>query len=113
MISITRSAIKQMKTLITQHNAEGVFLSLNSGGCNGFKYELNPFYKTDKLEKTDVTEVIDSIPVHICGKGLMYILGTNIDYQKDFVGERFVFKNDKIQAKCGCGVSFTFDDDTS
>ena len=43
----------------------------------------------------------------------MYILGTNIDYQKDFVGERFVFKNDKIQAKCGCGVSFTFDDDTS
>ena len=42
----------------------------------------------------------------------MYILGTNIDYQSDFVGERFVFTNSSIQSKCGCGVSFTFSDET-
>ena len=112
MITVTKTAINQMKNLLTKHNAKAVFLSLNSGGCNGFKYELEPFYKNDKLEKNDVTEIVDNVPIHICGKGLMYILGTNIDYQSDFVGERFVFTNSSIQSKCGCGVSFTFSDET-
>tara|TARA_B100000900_G_C20309936_1_gene605762 strand:+ start:259 stop:597 length:339 start_codon:yes stop_codon:yes gene_type:complete len=111
MISVSKVALNQMKKLVANSKSDAIFLSLTSGGCNGFKYKLEPFFnKKDNLQKDDVTQVIDSTKIHICGKSLMFIIGTDIDYKTDFIGQRFTFDNPSMQAKCGCGTSFTFKD---
>ena len=38
----------------------------------------------------------------------MYLIGLKIDYKNDIMGSNFEFTNDKIQNKCGCGISFSF-----
>ena len=37
----------------------------------------------------------------------MHILGTEIDWKEDIMGQGFVFDNPMAQAKCGCGTSFS------
>ena len=44
--------------------------------------------------------------VHVCGKSLMHVLGTEIDWTNDFMGSRFVFSNPAAKQSCGCGTSF-------
>ena len=38
---------------------------------------------------------------------LIHILGVEIDWKKDIMGETFVFDNPMAQSKCGCGTSFS------
>lgn len=127
MIKVSQNALKQMNNIInnTSH-ANALFLSLKSGGCVGFKYELQPFPMAgmDKLIDSDVTEVLTLnknkflqvkedryIPIHISGKSLMYIVGTEIDWRKDYMGNRFTFDNPQMSNSCGCGSSFNFKHD--
>ena len=43
----------------------------------------------------------------IDAKSLIYIDGTEVDYQKDGLNEGFEFNNPNSKAECGCGESFT------
>jgi iron-sulfur cluster assembly protein len=45
--------------------------------------------------------------IHICGKSLMHVVGTHIDWEKDIMGESFKFDNPMAKSSCGCGTSFT------
>ena len=44
--------------------------------------------------------------IHVCGKSLMHILGTEIDWQNDIMGQTFKFNNPMAASSCGCGTSF-------
>ena len=35
------------------------------------------------------------------------LLGTEIDWDDDIMGQRFVFKNPNSSFQCGCGKSFS------
>ena len=71
---------------------------------------INSVLKEDKNpEKIDEKyEINKKHNLYICGKSLMYVIGTTIDYKEDLMGSRFDFTNDKIMGKCGCGVSVNF-----
>jgi len=43
----------------------------------------------------------------IDAKSLIYINGTEVDFQKDGLNEGFEFNNPNSKAECGCGESFT------
>ena len=38
---------------------------------------------------------------------LIHLLGTEIDWKKDIMGESFHFNNPMAKSKCGCGTSFS------
>ena len=46
--------------------------------------------------------------MYLCGKSLLHIIGTNIDYKEDIMGSRFDFSSEQIDSKCGCGTSVNF-----
>jgi Fe-S cluster assembly iron-binding protein IscA len=50
---------------------------------------------------------IDNIEIHVCNKSLIHLLGTNIDWTEDIMGQGFTFQNPMAQASCGCGTSFS------
>ena len=105
LLTITKSAIRQLYKIQTTQKKKYIFLGIKSGGCNGFDYYLDstntPPKKMDELYQKDKVQVI------VCGKSLLYLLGTEIDYTTDIMGNRFVFTNPNAQATCGCGSSFS------
>ena len=105
IISITKNASNKLQDIIRQSNKPALRFYVKGGGCNGFNYKLEPTDKT--AEKSDEIVKHENFEIYVCGKSLMHILGTEIDWKEDIMGQGFVFDNPMAQAKCGCGTSFS------
>ena len=110
LITISTLALGKIKNIIKTNNAKALLVSIKGGGCNGFNYELIPLKENIKENKLDEIMKIDNVDIHLCGRSIMYLMGTHIDYKTDIMGERFDFSNHNIASSCGCGTSFTFKD---
>jgi iron-sulfur cluster assembly protein len=104
LISISSLATKRLRLIAQGAGGGGVRLSLKTGGCNGFEYDIRP---TSESKADDAVHVQDGLKVHICGKSLLYLIGTHIDWKRNIMGETFVFQNPNATSKCGCGTSFS------
>jgi len=104
-IKLTKIARKKLVELLCQHNRNVVLFSVEGGGCNGLKYQLQP--TKDPIEKLDeeISLTADTT-LRICGKSLFYLLGTEIDWKDDFMGQSFSFNNPNTASTCGCGSTF-------
>jgi len=108
LITISTNALQKINTIIKSSNSKAILLSIKGGGCNGFNYKFFTLESDIKQDKLDEIVKIDNTNIHICGRSMMYIMGTHIDYKTDIMGDRFDFKNENISSKCGCGTSFNF-----
>jgi iron-sulfur cluster assembly protein len=114
IINVTKSAWSKMGQIIKSNTNYAFLFSINSGGCNGFNYELSTIDKRvyDDLVKPNILEYED-IKLAVDPLAEMYLLGTTIDYvkedySKNIFESKFVYIPDKDMAtSCGCGVSFT------
>ena len=99
-LNFTDQALNQIK-LITKGNEKKYFrITVQGGGCSGFKYN---FGFDSKLNKDDVIfgkTIIDKSSLDI-------ISGSVVDFKKEMIGETFVIDNPKATASCGCGLSFS------
>ena len=109
VINVTKLAQKQLKNMINNNksndNNKTILFSVEGGGCNGFRYNLEPI--SDEPKKIDEIIQLDNFKINVCGKSLLYLLGTTIDWKEDFMGSRFEFDNPNAAAKCGCGTTFS------
>ena len=100
-IEFTKEANKQIARITSEQGKDCYFrISVQGGGCSGFKYNFS-FDK--KIENEDIVynkAVID-------GKSLEIINGSVVDYQKEMIGSSFVIKNPQAASSCGCGLSFS------
>ena len=84
--------------------AIGVKLSTPRRGCSGLAYsvdyvsEANAF--DERIETPGGTFFID-------GGSVLYLVGSNMDWQEDEFVAGFVFNNPNATGSCGCGESFT------
>ena len=99
-LNFTDQALNQIN-LITKGEEKKYFrITVQGGGCSGFKYT---FSFDDKIEKDDVlfnNAVIDK-------QSLEIIAGSTVDFKKEMIGESFSINNPKASASCGCGLSFS------
>jgi len=103
LISITPRAVKQLSNILKGTDKKAIYFDIKSGGCNGFEYR---FKAIDKIVNKENTYKKDNLEVEICDKSLMFILGTEIDWNEDIMGRTFTFNNPLAQSSCGCGSSF-------
>ena len=99
-LEFTNSAKKQIEKIIKNEEKKYFRISVQGGGCSGFKYN---FSFDDKVEKDDILfdkTVIDR-------QSLDIIAGSVVDFKKEMIGETFSIKNPKASASCGCGLSFS------
>ena len=80
----------------------GVRVGVTNGGCAGMSYTMDYAEDTKPFE-----EVVEDkgVKVFIDPKALMFLLGTEVDFVREKMGARFVFKNPNQTAACGCGES--------
>ena len=83
-------------------------VSLKSGGCAGFEYDIRPVEADEALDPHDeVMTIGESVEVRVDKSSLLWLIGTEVDWVEDRMGSRFVFKNPNAEAQCGCGISFS------
>jgi|TARA_B110000967_G_scaffold153316_1_gene157699 iron-sulfur cluster insertion protein len=100
-IQFTEEANKQILKIISEQGENSYFrISVQGGGCSGFKYN---FTFDEKIEEGDIIfnkTVIDKSSLEI-------INGSIVDYKKEMIGSSFVIENPKATSSCGCGLSFS------
>ena len=105
MKKVSDSAKKQAIKLMAEDKKDGSFIrvGVKGGGCSGLMYEVNfdnELSDDDKeLEDNGVKVVVDK-------KSVLYLVGTELDYEGGLNGKGFIFKNPNANRTCGCGESF-------
>ena len=110
VITITQLASKNLIELLKKNNATQALFSVESGGCNGLKYKLEPISKNNKKTFDEIINLDSKYKLNICNKSLFYLLGTKINWEKDFMGQYFTFENPNKSSGCGCGKTFNIKD---
>ena len=100
-LKFTKEAEDQINRIIQKDTNNKYFrITVQGGGCSGFKYN---FKFDSKIQKDDIVfnnAVIDKASLDI-------IEGSIIDFKKEMIGETFVVENPKASSSCGCGLSFS------
>ena len=80
----------------------GVRVGVTNGGCAGMSYTMNYAEETNPLD-----EVVEDqgIKIFIEPKAILFLIGTEMDFETSKLGSRFSFRNPNETASCGCGES--------
>jgi len=105
-ISLTEAAAARMKEIMAASDGKyiGVRIGVKNGGCAGMEYTMeyaeaaNPL--DEVVEDRDVRILIDP-------KAILFLLGTEMDYEEDKFASGFRFNNPNQTDACGCGESVT------
>jgi len=82
----------------------GLRVSVQPGGCSGFKYSL---VIEDQSAEDDIVIPRDVFNVFVDPFSGQYLNGVTIDYVTSMQGSGFTFKNPNSTGGCGCGSSFS------
>lgn len=104
-VTLTEAAAERIREIIenSEKPVVGLRVGVKARGCSGNSYDI-----TYAEEKKPWDEVVEDkgVTILIDATALMFVLGTEIDWQEDKLQSGFVFNNPNVKATCGCGESF-------
>ncbi len=104
VLTLTDAAATRVKDIIAraERPIAGVRVGVKNGGCAGMSYTMeyaeakNPL--DEIVEDRGVTVLIDP-------KAVLFLLGTEMDFETTKLSAQFVFRNPNQTSACGCGES--------
>ena len=106
-VVITAGAAAEVKKFMEAEGVTtdvgGLRVSVQPGGCSGFKYGL---LIEDENAEDDLVLEQDGFKVFVDPFSAQYLSGVTIDYVSSMQGSGFTFKNPNAAGGCGCGSSF-------
>lgn len=106
VVTLTDAAAARVKEIMAKadNNHMGLRVGVKNGGCAGQEYVLEyadaPAPLDEVVEDKDVTILIEP-------KAVLFLIGTEIDYEVTRMSSKFVFRNPNETDACGCGESVT------
>lgn len=115
-IHFTISAADKVAELIKEEENPKLNLrvSVTGGGCSGFQYAFSfdeEIHEDDTVIEQQCSNGDDPIKLLIDSMSYPYLEHAEIDYVQSIQGEQFVIRNPNAKTTCGCGSSFSMDDD--
>lgn len=108
MLTMTDAAGSEVRRFMEMEGVDpaagGLRVSVQPGGCSGFKYAL---VLEDQKADDDVVLEHTGYRVFVDPFSAQYLSGITIDYVSSMQGSGFTFKNPNATGGCGCGSSFT------
>jgi iron-sulfur cluster assembly protein len=102
VMKLTDAAADRVRELMARGEGVGLRVGVKNGGCAGMEYTMEW-----AKEQKQFDEVVEDkgAKVLIEAKALMFLLGTEMDYQTGILKSGFVFNNPNQISACGCGES--------
>ena len=102
-MTVTDAAAAQIQTVMaTKPDAVALKIGLKKGGCAGMEYTLD---WADEIGKYDEVVETNGVKLLVDPMAVMYMFGTEMDWQVDKFAAQFVFNNPNQTSACGCGES--------
>jgi len=105
-VSLTDAAAARVQEIMA--NAEKPYVALRvgvkNGGCAGQEYT---FAYAETVEPLDEVVEDKGVTILIDPKAILFLIGSEIDYETSKLASRFVFRNPNETDACGCGESVT------
>ncbi len=106
VVTLTEAAAERVREIM--HRAEkpyaGLRVGVKNGGCAGQEYILEYAEAASPLD-----EVVEDkgVKILIEPKAVLFLIGSQIDYETSRLSSKFVFHNPNETDACGCGESVT------
>ncbi|MEL7543009.1 MAG: iron-sulfur cluster assembly accessory protein [Pseudomonadota bacterium] len=103
-MTLTDAAAERVKAIMAKSDTDfvGVRVGVTNGGCAGMEYTMDYAEVADPLD-----EVVEDKGVRILidSKAVLFLLGTEMDYEVKKLESGFTFNNPNQTSACGCGIS--------
>ena len=112
-ITLTERAAQKVQEILAEKGLPekaGLRFAIKGGGCSGFEYvvDLVPQpRKFDMPSRHDKVFVSNGARILVDRKSLLFLDGTQIDWEEQDFGHAFVYENPNAKGICGCGTSFS------
>ena len=104
IVTLSDAAAKRVKEIMSVRGAGFLRVGVKNGGCAGMEYVMDyaeaPEPLDERVADNDVEIVVDA-------KAVLFLLGSQIDYEVSPLHSKFVFRNPNQTDACGCGESVT------
>ncbi|WP_182086998.1 Fe-S cluster assembly scaffold SufA [Aureimonas sp. ME7] len=104
VVTMTDAAAERVRSVMAAQgeDAVGIRVGVKKGGCAGMEYTIEIARDTKVGE--DMTEH-EGARVFVAPEAVLFLLGTQMDYEETTLRSGFVFKNPNQTSACGCGES--------
>ena len=104
VMRLTQAAAERIKDLMAKSDqpAAALRVGVRNGGCAGMAYTME---YAAQANPTDEVVEDKGVRILIDPKAVLFLLGTEMDYQTDKLAAQFVFNNPNQTSACGCGES--------
>jgi len=104
VMSLTDAAAGRVRAIVENSGADakGIRVGIKKGGCAGMEYAVD--LVTEPNPKDDLIEH-QGANVWIAPEAVLYLLGTQMDFEVTTLRSGFTFHNPNQTSACGCGES--------
>ncbi len=104
-VTFTQAALTHFRNHLAKTQSLAIKIGITTTGCSGLAYVVEPIKEIPegfiKIDEEGVLFFVDP-------KALQYVNGLEIDHVKRELGlSQLVYNNPNESARCGCGESFT------
>lgn len=103
IMAVTDAAAARVREIVeAREGAMGIRVGVKKGGCAGMEYTIDlvtePKAGDDHIEHDDAH-------VWVAPEAALFLLGTQMDFEKTTLRTGFTFHNPNQSSACGCGES--------
>jgi iron-sulfur cluster assembly protein len=108
VVTLTDRAAERVREIMARAEKPyaGLRVGLKNGGCAGQEYTLEYAETANPLD-----EVVEDkgVTILVEPKSVLFLIGSEIDYEVTKLAAKFVFRNPNETDACGCGESVTIE----
>jgi iron-sulfur cluster assembly protein len=106
VVTLTDRAADRVREIMAKAEKPyaGLRVGVKNGGCAGQEYVLDYAEAAGALD-----EVVEDrgVTIFVDPKSVLFLIGSEIDFETSKLASRFVFRNPNETDACGCGDSVT------
>ncbi len=108
VVTLTERAAERVREIMAKAEKPyaGLRVGVKNGGCAGQEYILEYAENIDPMD-----EVVEDkgVTILVEPKAVLFLIGSEIDYEVSKLSAKFVFHNPNETDACGCGESVTIE----
>jgi len=106
IVTLTDAAAARVQDVMANGQKPYLRVGVVNGGCAGMEYVM-----TYADERGAFDELVEDkgVQILVAADAVLFLLGSEIDYETTRLASKFVFRNPNQTDACGCGESVTIE----